>query len=139
MSNQLQLAHAEPKGSALLAFGVGRVPAFLAALGFSLGVWRSATDGNNLFAFLAVAIGVGALNLGMDIPQRGKEGLYALGLLLIALFGSLFLRYAVASLLPDDFTHTFLGVLTQQAVMASTLYIFFRRVIPVNNPRLHRD
>lgn len=75
----------------------------------------------------------------MDLPQQGKQGWYAAGLLLVGIFGSLFASYAIVSPLPDHFARTVPGVLTQQAVTAGAVYLFFRRVIPVKNPRLHRS
>lgn len=136
MSSQPQPAQVEKDEEATLAFGVGRLPALLAALGFSLAIWRSATDGNDLFTFLSIFIGFGAVNLGMDLPKQEKEGWYAAGLLTVGVLGSLILSYAVTNLLPDDFARTVPGVLTQQAVTASALYFFFSRMIPVNNTRL---
>lgn len=136
MSSQPQPAHTEKDEEATLAFGVGRLPALLAALGFSLFVWAFTDDGYPLISALATMTGFIAVKVGMDLPQQGKAGWYASGLLLVGVFGSLILSYAVTNLLPDDFAHTVPGVLTQQAVMAAALCLFFRRVMPVKNPRL---
>lgn len=139
MSSQPQPTHTEKAEGAILAFGAGILPALLAALGFSLFVWAFTDDGYPLISALAIMTGSIAVKVGMDLPQQGKAGWYASGLLLVGVFGSLLFSYMVAYLLPDAFSRTVPGILTQQAIMAGTLYFFFRRVIPVNNPRLHRS
>lgn len=136
MSSQPQPAQVEKDEEATLAFGVGRLPALLAALGFSLFVWAFIGDGYPFISALATMMGFITVKVGMNLPQHGKAGWYAAGLLLVGIFGSLFVSYAIVNPLPDHFARTVPGVLTQQAVMAAALCLFFRRVMPVKNPRL---
>lgn len=70
MSSQPQPAQVEKDEEATLAFDVGRLPALLAALGFSLFVWAFTGDGYPFISALVIVAGFGAVTGHGSTPAR---------------------------------------------------------------------
>lgn len=126
------------KDQAPIVFGAAPVAAAVAAFGFSLFAWVIYLE-NPYLLVIPLALGFAGIKMGMSLPDRGKMGWYAAGILAVGLVSAALATGIISWPLPTDFTASAPGTLVQQIIMFAVLYFFFRKLIPVQPPRMRHS
>lgn len=119
-----------PNHSAGIMFGASPASSACGALGISIFSWMDYTD-SNWISFIAIFIWFLAMQ-GMNLPQRGKHLLTAIGLSMIIGIVSAGAGFAIhACFLPQSLQGTVPGVLICQAVTFTLAYRALRKLMLV--------